>query len=144
MPKSYAVMEKVDMIMDWIVKDGLETRVIVDRLMNDYGYGKTYAYRLVKEARKTFIEYRKETIVDELMELRLEWERLYHLMLKKGNYKQAIKALENMTKMSGGFTQKIEVNKRIIKIDMGDSPVTIPIQKTNDIDEDDDLFELPE
>lgn len=104
---------KKEDIIDSIVKMRVErmasTKTIIkDFLMGELGYGQTYAYELLKEARSKIVEYYKESNTASIEEAICQLEEMAEHAKANKNYKLAFEVRKEISKIQGHYIEKIQ------------------------------------
>jgi hypothetical protein len=116
---------KKEDIIDSVVKMRIEkmasTKTIIkDYLMGQLGYGQTYAYELLKEARVQIKQYYDASNEASLEEAIGQMEEMAEDAKGNRNYKLAFEIRKELSKIQGHYIEKIELNVREFKTNWGD------------------------
>lgn len=85
------------------------TKTILDFLMNDIGYGQTYAYQLIKESREKIIEIYDSNNVNKIEESIGQLETMLERSYARGDYKLSYNIRQEINKLLGLYAaQKVE------------------------------------
>lgn len=101
MPKQLKTEELVNGLVKMRVENGASNKTILDFLQNDMGYGQTYAYELLKEARKRIQKIWDSNAEAHLEESKGQLEELYESALRKKDMKLALQIRQELNKLMG-------------------------------------------
>lgn len=109
---------KKEDIIDAIVKMRTEkmasTKTIIkDFLMGELGYGQSYSYDLLREARNKIVEYYKQSSTSSVEEAIGQLEEMAEIARKDRNYKLAFEIRKELSKIQGHYIEKIELNGQL-------------------------------
>lgn len=106
----YKKEDIIDSIVKMRTQDMAATKTIIrDYLMGQLGYGQTYAYELLKEARKKIIEYYDATNEASLEEAIGQLEEMAENAKSQKNYKLAFNIRQELSKIQGHYKDKIDI-----------------------------------
>ncbi len=126
---------KKEDIIDSIVKMRIEkmasTKTIIkDYLMGQLGYGQSYSYDLLREARKNIKQYYDQSNEASLEEAIGQMEEMAEDAKTNKNYKLAFEIRKELSKIQGLYIEKIELsgelnhNVTVIKLNGGEEDGT--------------------
>jgi len=101
MPKQVKTEDLINGIVKMKVENGASNKTILDFLMNDLGYGQSYAYEMIKEARKKIQEIWDKNAEAHLEEAKGQLEEMYEIAIKKKEYKLALQIRQELNKLMG-------------------------------------------
>lgn len=109
---------KKEDIIDAIIKMRIEkmasTKTIIkDFLQNELGYGQTYAYELLKEARKKIVELYDSKNSASLEEAIGQLEEMAEDAKQAKNYKLAFNIRQELSRIQGHYKDKIELSGEV-------------------------------
>lgn len=130
MPKELKTVDLVNSIVKMKVEKGASNKTILDFLQNDLEYGQSYAYEILREARKKIQEIWDKNAEAHLEESKAQLEELYEDAIRNKNNKLALEVRKEMNRLMGLYAaEKIElsgelkaININIIKTDNTDEP----------------------
>lgn len=130
----YKKEDIIDAVVKMRIEKGSSTKTIIQNfLMNELGYKQSYAYELLREARKKIISlydiHNKELANEALGQL----ESMYEDCIKQKNLKLALEIKKEISKLTGAYAaQKVDITS-------GGEAITeiklIQVNKKEDIDE---------
>jgi alkaline phosphatase len=83
------------------IENGASNKTILDFLMNDLGYKQSYAYELLKDARKLIQEIWDKNAEAHLEEAKGQLEDMYQVAITKKEYKLALQIRQELNKLMG-------------------------------------------
>ena len=106
----YKKEDIIDSIIKMRTQDMAATKTIIkDYLMGQLGYGQTYSYELLKEARKKIIEYYDASNEASLEEAIGQLEEMAENAKSQRNYKLAFNIRQELSKIQGHYKDKIDI-----------------------------------
>lgn len=129
MPKEFKTIDLVNSIVSMKVEKGASNKTILDFLQNDLKYGQTYAYEILREARKKIQEIWDKNAEAHLEESKGQLEELYEDAIRNKNSKLALEIRKEMNRLMGLYAaEKIELSGEL-------KSININIIKTDNTDE---------
>lgn len=129
MPKEFKTIDLVNSIVSMKVEKGASNKTILDFLQNDLKYGQTYAYEILREARKKIQEIWDKNAEAHLEESKGQLEELYEDAIRNKNSKLALEIRKEMNRLMGLYAaEKIELSGEL-------RAININIIKTDNTDE---------
>jgi activator of 2-hydroxyglutaryl-CoA dehydratase len=109
----YKKEDLIDAVVKMRVEKMASNKTILEFLKNEIGYKQTYAYEILKEAREKIREIYKLENTAHLEEAIGQLEEMAEDAKKSKNYKLAFEIRKELSKISGHYTEKIELNGQI-------------------------------
>jgi hypothetical protein len=129
MPKELKTIDLINSIVSMKVEKGASNKTILDFLQNDLEYGQTYAYEILREARKKIQEIWDKNAEAHLEESKGQLEELYEDAIRNKNGKLALEIRKEMNRLMGLYAaEKIELSGEL-------KAININIIKTDNTDE---------
>lgn len=129
MPKELKTIDLINSIVSMKVEKGASNKTILDFLQNDLEYGQTYAYEILREARKKIQEIWDKNAEAHLEESKGQLEELYEDAIRNKNSKLALEIRKEMNRLMGLYAaEKIELSGEL-------KAININIIKTDNTDE---------
>jgi len=131
MPKQIKTEDLINSIVQMKVQKGASNKTILDFLQNDLEYGQTYAYQMLKEARKRIQVIWDKQTEGALEESKAQLEEMYEKAFGRKDYKLALEVRKEMNKMLGlNSPEKIDITSggdkiteiKIIEVKNGEKP----------------------
>jgi hypothetical protein len=114
MPKQIKTEDLVNNIVKMKVEKGASNKTILDFLQNDLEYGQTYAYEILKAARKRIQEIWDKNAEAHLEESKGQLEELYEEAIRNKNMKLALQIRQELNRLMGLYAaEKIELSGEI-------------------------------
>jgi hypothetical protein len=101
MPKQFKTEDLINGIVKMRIENGASNKTILDFLMNDLGYKQSYAYELLKDARKLIQEIWDKNAEAHLEEAKGQLEDMYQVAITKKEYKLALQIRQELNKLMG-------------------------------------------
>jgi len=110
MPKQIKTEDLVNGVVKMKVEKGASNKTILDFLMNDLGYGQSYAYEVMREARKKIQEIWDKNAEAHLEEAKAHLEELYENAIRKKDMKLALQVRQELNKLMGLYSpEKLDI-----------------------------------
>jgi hypothetical protein len=104
MPKQIKTEDLVNGIVKMRVENGASNKTILDFLQNDLGYGQSYSYEIIREARKRIQEIWDRNAEAHLEESKGQLEELYENAIRKKDMKLALQVRQELNKLMGLYS----------------------------------------
>jgi hypothetical protein len=104
MPKQVKTEDLINGIVKMRVENGASNKTILDFLQNDLGYGQSYAYEVIREARKRIQEIWDRNAEAHLEESKGQLEELYENAIRKKDMKLALQVRQELNKLMGLYS----------------------------------------
>ena len=92
------------------VENGATNKTMLDFLMNDMGYGQSYSYEVMREARKRIQEIWDKNAEGHLEESKAQLEEMHERAYSKKDYKLALQIRQELNKLMGLYSaEKIDI-----------------------------------
>jgi hypothetical protein len=105
----YKKEELVQMVIKMRLEHMAATKTCLDFLMNTLGYGQTYSYEVLRDARLQIKEYYKDMNQSSLEEALGQLEELAEDAKKKKDYKLAFEVRKDISKLQGLYIDKVDL-----------------------------------
>jgi hypothetical protein len=110
MPKQIKTEDLVNGVVKMKVEKGASNKTILDFLMNNLGYGQSYAYEVMREARKKIQEIWDKNAEAHLEEAKAHLEELYENAIRKKDMKLALQVRQELNKLMGLYSpEKLDI-----------------------------------
>ena len=110
----YKKQDIIDAVVKMRIDKMASTKTIIsDFLMGQLGYGQTYAYEILKEARKEIIKLYDSSNEASLEEAIGQMEELAEGARQSKNYKLAFEVRRELSKIMGHYKEKIELSGQV-------------------------------
>lgn len=110
MPKQIKTEELINGLVKMKVEKGATNKTMLDFLMNDMGYGQSYSYEVMREARKKIQEIWDKNAEGHLEESKAQLEEMYERAYSKKDYKLALQIRQELNKLMGLYSaEKIDI-----------------------------------
>lgn len=110
MPKQIKTEDLVNGVVKMKVENGASNKTILDFLMNNLGYGQSYAYEVMREARKKIQEIWDKNAEAHLEEAKAHLEELYENAIRKKDMKLALQVRQELNKLMGLYSpEKLDI-----------------------------------
>jgi len=110
----YKKEDVIDSIVKMRTQKMAATKTIIkDYLMGELGYGQTYAYELLKEARKKIVEYYSISNEASIEEAIGQLEEMAEDAKNQKNYKLAFNIRQELSKIQGHYIERVNVSGTI-------------------------------
>jgi len=110
MPKQIKTEDLVNGVVKMKVENGASNKTILDFLMNDLGYGQSYAYEVMREARKKIQEIWDKNAEAHLEEAKAHLEELYENAIRRKDMKLALQVRQELNKLMGLYSpEKLDI-----------------------------------
>lgn len=110
MPKQVKTEDLINGIVKMRVENGASNKTILDFLQNDLGYGQSYAYEIMREARKKIQEIWDKNAEAHLEESKGQLEELYEVAIRKKDMKLALQIRQELNKLMGLYSpDKVDI-----------------------------------
>lgn len=107
------------------------TKTILDFLMNDLGYGQSYAYELIRESRALIVELYKQDNISRVEEAIGQLETMLERSYIRGDYKLSYNIRQELNKLTGLYAaDKVDITSG------GNAITEIKLIQVNKKDED--------
>lgn len=114
MPKLVKTEDLINSIVKMKVEKGASNKTILEFLQDDLEYGQSYAYEILREARKRIQEIWDKNAEAHLEESKGQLEELYEEAIRTKNGKLALEIRKEMNKLMGLYAaEKIELSGEI-------------------------------
>lgn len=104
MPKQIKTEDLVNAIVKMKVENGASNKTILDFLMNNLEYKQSYAYEIMREARKKIQEIWDKNAEAHLEESKAQLEELYETAIRKKDMKLALQVRQELNKLMGLYS----------------------------------------
>jgi hypothetical protein len=104
MPKQVKTEDLINGIVKMRVENGASNKTILDFLQNDLGYGQSYSYEIIREARKRIQEIWDRNAEAHLEESKGQLEELYENAIRKKDMKLALQVRQELNKLMGLYS----------------------------------------
>jgi hypothetical protein len=104
MPKQIKTEDLINGIVKMRVENGASNKTILDFLQNDLGYGQSYSYEIIREARKRIQEIWDRNAEAHLEESKGQLEELYENAIRKKDMKLALQVRQELNKLMGLYS----------------------------------------
>lgn len=105
----YKKEDLINEIVDRRINKMESTKTILKWLMTDVGYGQTYSYELLKEARKTIVELYQSQNESSLEEAIGQLENMAEEAKSQRNYKLAFEVRKELSKIMGHYVERQDI-----------------------------------
>lgn len=110
MPKQIKTEDLVNGVVKMRVENGASNKTILDFLQNDLGYGQSYAYEILREARKKIQEIWDKNAEAHLEESKGQLEELYEVAIRRKDMKLALQIRQELNKLMGLYSpDKVDI-----------------------------------
>jgi hypothetical protein len=110
MPKQIKTEDLVNGVVKMKVENGASNKTILDFLMNNLGYGQSYAYEVMRDARKKIQEIWDKNAEAHLEEAKAHLEELYENAIRKKDMKLALQVRQELNKLMGLYSpEKLDI-----------------------------------
>jgi hypothetical protein len=110
MPKQIKTEDLVNGVVKMKVENGASNKTILDFLMNNLGYGQSYSYEVMREARKKIQEIWDKNAEAHLEEAKAHLEELYENAIRKKDMKLALQVRQELNKLMGLYSpEKLDI-----------------------------------
>jgi hypothetical protein len=110
MPKQIKTEDLVNGVVKMKVENGASNKTILDFLMNNLGYGQSYAYEVMREARKKIQEIWDKNAEAHLEEAKAHLEELYENAIRRKDMKLALQVRQELNKLMGLYSpEKLDI-----------------------------------
>lgn len=100
----------IDLLVKMRIKDGKSKSTLLEFLMQEKGYHKQSAYRLLRQMREEIDQRSVENFAKDIKEDIERFENLYEKAIAKDNLREANNILKEISKLKGHYVERVELS----------------------------------